>query len=177
MNSHAAPTDLEYLTAAADREVEAVPARRTLTQLAVASVVAVVVVVALLLVSIFWIQSAADDAAIGTECSGPSCVEVPLAQLAIADRVPAGTTVVASNRYTRLFDQFVYFEVRMPAGSQLPELAEPWTNEETDGELNSNAERMAGRGYTAVHWAGDFAAGTDDDGTIILVGSYLSSSG
>lgn len=167
------PIDVDDLAAAANGEVEAIPATRTLTQVVVAAAVAVVVVVVLLLVSVQWIRSAADDAAIGTECTGSSCVEVALEELSIAERLPEGTTVIASNRYSRLFEQFVYFEVRMPAGASLPELAEPWVDVESGDEPSSNAQRMVGRGYSDVRWSGEYAAGTDDDGSIIVVGTYL----
>ncbi|PWC06626.1 hypothetical protein [Mycetocola zhujimingii] len=169
------PLDVDDLAAAAEGEVEEVPLRRSSVQAAIASVISAVVVVALLLVVVQWVEAAATDAANGTECRGPDCVEVQLGDLAIpaATALPAGTTVVASNRFAKLDEQFVYFEVRMPPDSALPAFPQPWVGVSDSGDdENRNARRMLGRGYTDVFWSGDYAAGTDDDGSILIIGQY-----
>lgn len=167
------PVDVDDLAAAADQEIEQTPVRRTLAQLVIAAIVSALVLVLLLLASVTWVRTAVVDAENGTECTGAGCVEVELSGLSLPGPggFPPGTTVIASNRYTVLHDQFIYFEVRMPAGAPLPVLDEPWINEPAQGaEPNRNASRMIGRGYTHVHWSGGVAAGTDDDGSIVLIG-------
>lgn len=171
------PVDVDDLAAAAELEVDEPPARRTVAQFAIASVVCAVVLVLFVLFASQWTRSAVIDFGGRIPCAGPQCVEVPLARLEGGSGVtfPVGTIVERSSRSKSMFNNWsVGFEVRLPAGSPVPDAPQPWLREpDPETGIPLYVRNLMEQGLEDVRWTdGLWVAGVDRDGSTIVLGNY-----
>jgi hypothetical protein len=176
------PEDINELAAAADGEIDEEPARRTLAQFAVTAVICAVVLILLVAFSSQWVRSAAIDFAGRTPCTGSDCVQLSLSDLERNSRVvfPNGTTVEWSSRSKNfLNDEFVNFEVRIPAGLPVPDAPQPWQSQpDPETGTPTYVKILKEQGLKDVRWTdGGWITGVETNGDTIVQGSYSSGYG